>query len=131
MTALYAAYGSNLDHARMQARCPGAVPAGGLLLPGWRLVVRKYALILPDPAAACPVGLWRVTAAHLASLDRFEGHPVTYLRETIALPDGRSAWIYHERRDRPGPPAPEYVAHLRQGYRDFGFDAARLAAALG
>ena len=41
MTDLYLAYGSNLWHAQMQGRCPGATVAGALLLPGWRLQVRN------------------------------------------------------------------------------------------
>jgi gamma-glutamylcyclotransferase (GGCT)/AIG2-like uncharacterized protein YtfP len=100
-----------------------------ILLPGWRLVVRRFALVEPDPAATCPVGLWRVTPAHLKSLDRHEG-PHTYARRQIDLPDGRRAWIYLELVHRPGPPAAEYVQRLRDGYADFGFDAATLQAAL-
>jgi gamma-glutamylcyclotransferase (GGCT)/AIG2-like uncharacterized protein YtfP len=130
MADLYAAYGSNLQHAQMRQRCPGAEAAGALLLPGWRLVLRRFARIEPDPAAACPIGLWRVTPAHLAALDRLEGTPEVYERRRLALPDGRAAWIYIERLDRPGPPAPGYVERLRQGYRDFGLDPAPLDAAI-
>ena len=129
MTELYAAYGSNLWHAQMQLRCPGAAVAAAILLPGWRLALRKFALVEPDPAAACPVGLWRVTPEHLAALDRYEG-PHTYARRQIDLPEGGRAWIYLELVRRPGPPAPEYVQRLRRGYADFGFDPAPLEAAL-
>ena len=129
MTELYAAYGSNLWHAQMQLRCPGASVAGALQLRGWRLAVRRFALVEPDPAAICPIGLWRVTAEHLAALDRYEG-PHTYARREIELPDGRRAWIYLELVHRPGPPAPDYVRRLRHGYADFGFDPAPLEAAL-
>ena len=113
MTELYAAYGSNLWHAQMQLRCPGASVAGALQLRGWRLAVRRFALVEPDPAAICPIGLWRVTAEHLAALDRYEG-PHTYARREIELPDGRRAWIYLELVHRPGPPAPDYVRRLRR-----------------
>lgn len=132
---LYAAYGSNLDHARMQARCPGARPAGAMRLPGWRLVVRRFASIEPDPGAAVPVGLWRITPAHLADLDRFEGceHGI-YERLRVALPEPAEgvgeAWTYVERLVRPGPPEAWYVAHLRHGYRDFGLPPGPLEAAL-
>ena len=129
MPELYAAYGSNLSHAQMQARCPGATVHGALLMSGWRLVLRKFALIQPDPASACPIGLWQVTEELMASLDRHEG-PHTYERTRLALPDGGEACIYHELAFRPGPPSAEYVARLRQGYRDFGFDTAPLEAAL-
>lgn len=108
--------------------------AGALDLPGWRLVLRRFARIEPDPAAACPVGLWRIAPDHLAALDRFEGHPATYRRQRIALPAPLAglaeAWIYLEVVDRPGPPSADYVARLRAGYAEFGFDPAPLEAAL-
>ena len=129
MAHLYAAYGSNLWHAQMRLRCPGVEVEGALLVPGWRLAVRKFALVEPDPDTSCPVGLWRVTPAHLESLDRYEG-PHTYARRLLLLPDGREAWIYLELVHRPGPPAPEYVERLRRGYADFGFDPGPLEVAL-
>jgi gamma-glutamylcyclotransferase len=130
MTALYAAYGSNLSHAQMQRRCPGAGIAGQFPLPGWRLVLHRFARLEPDPAAHCPIGLWRITPRHLAALDRAEGHPVIYRRELLAVPGGGTAWIYHERVYRPGPPSAAYVARLHEGYADFGFDPAPLQAAI-
>lgn len=125
----YAAYGSNLWHDQMRRRCPDARVAGSALLAGWRLAVRRFALIERDAAAACPVGLWQVTEACLASLDRHEG-PHTYERRLVTLPDGRRAVTYIEIRRRAGPPAAEYVQRLRDGYRDFGFDPAVLEAAI-
>ena len=135
MSALYAAYGSNLDHARMRGRCPGAMPAGVLLLPGWRLVVNRFASIARDPDAAVPIGLWQVTGAHLDALDLAEGVAVgSYARIRVRLPAPVAglgeAWTYLEKADRPGPPTATYVAHLRQGYRDFGLEASPLEAAL-
>ena len=129
MTDLYAAYGSNLWHAQMQLRCPGATIAGDCLLPGWRLTLRRFALVEPDATASCPIGLWRVTPAHLHTLDDFEGRHC-YERRLINLPGGGQAWIYHEILHRPGPPAAEYVERLRRGYADFGFDSGPLEEAL-
>lgn len=132
---LYAAYGSNLDHARLLARCPGAAPAGTALLAGWRLVVNRYASIIPDNASAVPLGLWRILPTHLDALDRAEGVAVgAYARIRIVLPapiaGQDSAWTYVERSHRPGPPDSWYVAHLWQGYRDFGLAPSALEAAL-
>jgi gamma-glutamylcyclotransferase (GGCT)/AIG2-like uncharacterized protein YtfP len=127
----YAAYGSNLDHARLRRRCMGAEPLGAALLPGWRLVVNRYANILPDPTASVPLGLWRVNDAHLAALDRAEGVAVgAYRRIRLVLPDGTEAWSYVELASRAGPPSAAYVGYLRQGYSAFGLDAAVLEAAL-
>jgi hypothetical protein len=125
----YAAYGSNLWRDQMLRRCPDAEVAGAAMLPGWRLVLRRFALIERHPHAACPVGLWRVTQADLEALDRYEG-PFTYARSRITLPGGGVAWTYKEIRHRYGPPAAEYVERLRRGYADFGFDTAPLDAAI-
>jgi hypothetical protein len=125
----YAAYGSNLWHDQMRRRCPAARVAGSAMLEGWRLVLRRFALIERDAAASCPVGLWQVTEADLLALDGFEG-PFTYARTRIPLPGGGMAWTYEEIRRRPGPPAAEYVGRLRRGYADFGFDPAVLEDAI-
>jgi gamma-glutamylcyclotransferase (GGCT)/AIG2-like uncharacterized protein YtfP len=129
---IYAAYGSNLDQARMTGRCPGAEPAGAALLPGWRLVLRRFADIEPDPGSSVPVGLWRIRLGHLRRLDRFEGTALgVYERLRVVLPAGSEAWIYAGRRLRPGPPEAWYVDHLRRGYRSFGLSPEPLEAALG
>jgi gamma-glutamylcyclotransferase len=125
----YAAYGSNLWRDQMRRRCPDAQVVGSLALPGYRLVLRKYALIRRDDSAACPIGLWRITEKDLVALDGYEG-PRTYARTRLTLPDGSIAWTYEEIRIRPGPPAAEYVRRLRRGYADFAFDTAPLDAAI-
>jgi len=129
--ALYAAYGSNLHHDRMQDRCPGAEPVGSALLPGWRLVLGCYAAIQRDPQACVPVGIWRVTPDHIAALDVAEGteHGI-YERVTVEVPGHGEAWIYLERTPRRGPPEPCYVRHLQHGYDDFGLDPGPLEDAL-
>jgi gamma-glutamylcyclotransferase (GGCT)/AIG2-like uncharacterized protein YtfP len=126
---LYAAYGSNLLAAQMQARCPGATRAGALLLPGFRLAMNRFASAVPEAGALLPVGLWRVTEAHLAALDRYEG-PHAYHRRSVALPDGGEAWIYLEIAHRPPPPSADYVARCRTGTEEFGLPMAALDAAL-
>ena len=76
------AYGSNMDPAQMRQRCPGAETVGiGVL--------REYGLCFPrrshtrgcgvasiEPATGQEVWgvVYRMTAADLASLDRFEGY---------------------------------------------------------
>lgn len=126
---IYAAYGSNLLAAQMQARCPGAARAGTAFLPGFRLAMNRFASAVPDAAARLPVGLWHVTAAHLEALDRFEG-PHIYDRRTVALPGVGEAWIYVEIARRPPPPTPDYVARCRDGTREFGLPMDALDAAL-
>jgi gamma-glutamylcyclotransferase (GGCT)/AIG2-like uncharacterized protein YtfP len=133
----YAAYGSNLAYARMRhrSRCPGAEPLGAALLQGWRLMVGRYATITPDEAGSVPIGLWRITPRHLRALDRVEGTALGVyrrirIRPAAPLGEVTEAWTYVEQAPRPGPPADWYVAHLRQGYRDFGLEPSPLEAAL-
>ncbi len=127
----YAAYGSNLDPARMRARCFGTEMIGAVRLPGWRLRLQRFASIVETPEGAVPVGLWRINAAHLAALDRAEGVALgAYRRLRVTLPEGGEAWIYVEALNRPGPPGAAYVAHLRQGYRAFGLPESVLEAAV-
>lgn len=126
---LYAAYGSNLLAAQMAARCPGAARAGALLLPGFRLAMNRFASAVPEASALLPVGLWRVTAEHLAALDLHEG-PHAYERRAVPLPGGGEAWIYLEIRHRPPPPEAAYVARCRTGTAEFGLPMAALDAAL-
>lgn len=128
---LYAAYGSNLDHARMLGRCPGATPLGPALLPGWRLAVNRFATIERDGPATVPIGLWHITEAHRRALDRAEGVALGIYRAVMLdIPGHGAALTYIEQRLRPGPPNAAYVAHLRQGYADFALDTAALDAAL-
>ena len=126
---LYAAYGSNLLAAQMESRCPGAARAGTALLPGFRLAMNRFASAQPDGAAILPVGLWRVTDAHIAALDRFEG-PHTYERRAVPLPGGGEAWIYLEIDQRPPPPAHAYVVRCRTGTLEVSLPTAALDAAL-
>lgn len=70
---LYFAYGSNLWWPRMRQRCPGARAWGAATLDGYRLVERLYADIGRQADSQVHGVLYTVTAADLASLDRFEG----------------------------------------------------------
>jgi len=91
---LYFAYGSNMSPAQMQARCPGARPAGAAELCGWRFMITKRgtANIRPDKDARLFGVLWRCLPHHLAMLDRYEAVRLrVYRRRTVVvrLSDGR------------------------------------------
>ncbi|PZW45938.1 hypothetical protein C8P66_110136 [Humitalea rosea] len=129
-TMLYAAYGSNLSHAQMAARCPAARVVGGVMVPGWRLGFRTWAVIEEAPEAMVPIGIWAVTEDCVTALDVFEGVPDSYRRAPLPLPDGREALVYLECAGRHGPPTRAYADIIRVGYGDFGFDPAPLEAAL-
>lgn len=144
----YIAYGSNLHVGQMAARCPGARPVGVAWLEGWRLAFRgsktgAYLTIIPDKRAKCPVAIWAINAKHEAALDRYEGFPVFYQKQTIRLhmeplrgaknqkPRDIDAMVYIMDPSRPaGYPSESYVRVCRTGYKNFGLPIEYLAAAV-
>ena len=75
---LYFAYGSNMDAARMRARCPAALKVGTGSVGGWRVAERLYADIEPMRGGRVWGVVWALTRRDLAALDRAEGYPFTY-----------------------------------------------------
>ena len=95
----YFAYGSNMNRLRAGLRIPGALDIGRGELPGWRLVERLYADIVPSKREGAAVEgiLYRVGAEELEALDRYEGYPAVYDRKVVTvLWRGRpvKAWTY-------------------------------------
>ena len=145
-TKYYLAYGSNLHVAQMQRRCPGAIAVGTAWLDGWRLAFRgsktgAYLTIIPDSRARTPVGVWKINATHEQALDRYEGFPTFYRKETMQVhltpltARGRArdveAMVYIMATDRPrGVPSQYYVDVCSVGYDCFGFDKALLLRAV-
>ncbi|MEL6289542.1 MAG: gamma-glutamylcyclotransferase family protein [Pseudomonadota bacterium] len=72
---LYFAYGSNLLPRQMAERCPGARLFCTAELPEFAFAVtpRGGANIVTKPDGRVLGALWQCTAAHLSTLDRFEG----------------------------------------------------------
>ena len=131
---LYFAYGSNLNLSQMQRRCPAATPLGKLYLPKWRLVFRGVADIVPDDDATVPGGLWQLTPACEAALDRYEGwHPNNngmYAKEFVEVDGHGNVMIYTMNSTGICPPPVYYFDGIRQGYKDFGLKSAALKEAL-
>ena len=46
------------------------------------------------PAAAVHGEVYAIDGPTLAALDRLEGHPWNYERQSVTLDDGRAAWMY-------------------------------------
>ena len=90
---LYFAYGSNLWWPRMRQRCPGARAWGAATLDGYRLVERLYADIVKRTGSHVQGVLYSVTAADIASLDRFEGLAKgVYRRINVKVKYGRRTY---------------------------------------
>ena len=139
---IYLAYGSNMDLVQMEHRCPGAQLLGKAELEGWRLLFKgsltgSYATIEQEEGYRVPVLVWAVSAAHEASLDRYEGFPTFYYKREIPIqnfepfdfaapldsepPAAGMAYVMHEERQL-GVPEPWYYDVLLQAYWLFDFD---------
>lgn len=135
----YIAYGSNLHMGQMGHRCPDATIVGTSVLKDWRLMFKgsrtgNYATIEPCIGESVPVLIWSISEADERSLDRYEGFPTFYFKQTITVTvNGQEieAMAYIMRLDATvGYPSNSYINTLQQGYRDFGFDFTILKEAL-
>lgn len=129
---LYIAYGSNLNTAQMGLRCPAAEIVGTAMLRGWRLMFRggdgtAVATIERCQGYKVPVLIWRLQPEDERALDRYEGWPHLYRKETLRVTvDGKRrsamAYIMNEEGHPYGIPSAGYLEVIRQGYRTAGFD---------
>ena len=138
---LYLAYGSNLNIAQMQHRCPDAHVVGTAELPGCRLMFKgsrsgNYLTIERAEGYTVPVAVWAVSERDERNLDRYEGFPTFYYKKELSVtmsesnsgktrPVNAFVYIMHEER-KLGCPAQEYVERCTEGYQAFGFDFAHL-----
>ena len=130
---IYLAYGSNLHIGQMQFRCPTAEVLGTSTLHGYRLVFNGVATIEPDPNRSVPVLLWDIKPADEIPLDRYEGYPQLYRRETVQVElNGKTvdAMVYIMNSDGVRPPGEYYYNVIREGYEANGLDTAPLDQAL-
>lgn len=137
---VYIAYGSNLNKAQMQYRCPFALFLGVGYLNDWELIYRgsktgAYATIRPKKGKVVPVGLWCITPKDERNLDIYEGYPTFYHKENLSVDfeTGEEiigmAYIMDESR-KPGRPSEYYISTVYQGYIDCGLDARFLRESL-
>ena len=141
---IYLAYGSNLHIGQMQFRCRTAEVLGTSTLHGYRLVFNGVATIEPDPDSSVPVLLWDIKLADEIPLDRYEGYPQLYRRETVQVElngktvdamqvelNGKTvdAMVYIMNSKGIAPPSPFYYDVIRKGYEMNGLDTAVLEQA--
>ena len=86
----YIAYGSNLNIRQMRWRCPNARIMGTAEILDYELLFKgsrtgSYCTIEPKVGSSVPVGVWAVTAADEAALDRYEGYPTFYYKTELTL----------------------------------------------
>ena len=142
---LYIAYGSNLNLAQMANRCPTARVIGASEMKGFRLLFRgphegAVATVEPFRGGSVPVLVWEITPGDEAALDRYEGWPFLYRKETVKVRlNGKSvkAMVYIMNEGSPGEnyrplgrPSAYYYNVIREGYRDVGFNVDVLRKAI-
>jgi len=122
---------------QMANRCPTAAVVGASEMKDYRLLFRgghahAVATVEPHKGGAVPVLVWEITPADEASLDRYEGFPWLYRKETVKVKlDGKtiSVMVYIMNGDdaaegyRPlGRPSVYYYSTILEGYKSAGFD---------
>jgi len=112
---LYFAYGSNLDGAAMQRRCPGVGVVGTAVLEGHRFFVGLdgWGSVMPAAGHTVHGVLWRLTVRDRAALNAYELlDKGLYEVRTLPVRIGarrRPAMTYLLRRRIAGRPRPGYV----------------------
>lgn len=135
---LYIAYGSNLNIEQMGQRCPYAVSLGTTMLEGYRLMFRgsgnAVATVEPMVDRCVPVLVWEITPRCEEALDRYEGWPRLYRKESLTIHiKGRlvEAMVYIMNEVYPyGQPGDYYLNVIKEGYASAGFETTVLDRAM-
>lgn len=123
----YIAYGSNMSLEQMMHRCPHARLLGTGYLPHYRLEFYLHATIEPDPRMrrGVPVAVFEIDEADERNLDRYEGFPHYYTKETatVNMRDGSriEGMMYVMKLIRNAYPDKFYFNGIVDAYIDLGF----------
>ena len=144
--SIYLAYGSNMSLEQMYHRCPDAEPVGKGIIKGWRLMFKgsqsgNYATIEKEEGCTVPVVAWAISELDEERLDRYEGWPHFYVKETVEFDyigdrPGRRVkgegmvYIMPPDESTLGLPSQRYFDVLVEGYHRFGLDLKILYEAL-
>ena len=129
----YFAYGSNLSHKQMLQRCPDSKPRFKATLPNYKLIFagwsRKWhggvASIKPFAGSKVSGAVYEISEKDLSSLDKCEGYPKDYdrLNVLVTTEDGdpiKAITYIKQEQSEERQPSPDYLAVIRQGYKDWG-----------
>ncbi|MEM2107242.1 MAG: gamma-glutamylcyclotransferase family protein [Candidatus Bathyarchaeia archaeon] len=126
----YFAYGSNMNHAQMKKRCLTSRFKIKAKLNGYKFVYDGYSALRKGAVAnvvrsdgnIVEGGLWEIDEDCLKTLDRYEGYPSFYDRQTLRLEDdnGNSyeAYVYLRKPQELGEPSAEYRKIVLEGARE-------------
>lgn len=135
---LYFAYGSNLDLEQMAQRCPDAEIVGPVRLENYELRFRGsgFATVVPKKGSTVHGLVWKITPNCEQSLDRYEGYPRHYTKETVTVKDAAGAeipvmvYIMAEPYCRqPALPSLYYYRVIQRGFEANGLPVESLQAA--
>ena len=131
----YFAYASNLNKQQMRLRCPDAKAKLQAVLPNYKLIFTGWsrewkgatASIMPIRGERVMGGIYEISEKDLQRLDRFEDYPATYNRINVLVLDdsgqaSKAVTYIKKRQSDEGKPSPEYLAIIRQGYREWGIE---------
>ncbi len=140
---LYAAYGSNINLEQMAYRCPNSVPVGVGWISGWKLCFDTHADIRRsyEPSDTVPVLLWEIADEDWARLDRYEGFPKYYVKETVIVYRYDDNDCCHEEEaivyvmssifsEKYSFPKEDYFNIILEGYEENGIDFSNLHEAI-
>ncbi len=122
----YIAYGSNMVREQMAYRCPYAKLIGTGYISGARLEFYLHATVekTGDQRNRVPVAVWEINENDEKSLDRYEGFPNYYIKETwpVRMRDGSETegMIYLMKIIRQSPPTDQYYGDIEDAYRRLG-----------
>lgn len=132
----YFAYASNLSKAQMRQRLPDAKPKFSAVLPNYKLVFSGWsrvshgatATIQPYKGARVAGAVYEISEQGLRKLDRFEDYPGTYTHLNVMVFNeddvAVKAVTYVKTRQEPeSKPAPEYIAIIKQGLKDWELES--------
>ena len=135
---LYFAYGSNINLEQMAHRCPDAQIVGPVTLENYELQFRGsgFATVAPKKGSTVHGLVWKITPNCEQSLDRYEGYPRHYTKETMTVKDAAGAelpvmvYIMAEPYCRqPALPSPYYYRVIQRGFEANGLPVESLQAA--
>ena len=127
---LYFAYGMNTNRDEMAYRCPGAMPMGRAILPGYRLEFKSFATIVPSPGETVEGVLWTITELDESALDILEGYPEFYDKKTVSVEHDNQSYIAMTYimgpREQGHAPSSGYYSMVSEGYQAFGLSQQQL-----
>jgi gamma-glutamylcyclotransferase len=127
---MYFAYASNMNHAQMKERCPGARFLKPVVLEGYRFVYDGYSVprqgstanIVNSETESVRGGLFEITEKDRLDLDAYEGYPNAYERKDVEVVDAEGnvyrAMTYFRTGRALAKPHPDYEKVVLEGARD-------------